>query len=249
MLVSAVVLHVTQQMCGINAVFYYSTTFFEGVIEDPAIGSLLVAGVNVGATWMAQLLMDKCPRRMLLLWSIGGMIVMSLVITCALIGMIPKTGALGGVMGFVMFFEVGLGPIPWLIVAEMFDAEYIATTMSFVCQINWACNFIVGIGKSRAVSTSPWRRGQPQPRPAPPPAHPSPGFPLLNRVAGPWTFVPFAVVLAFAQGFVWIYLPETYQRTTDEIKNEVRLPLLAESRFRAMRRDSSEPDVEDGVFW
>ena len=41
-------------------------------------------------------------------------------------------------------------------------------------------------------------------------------------MAGPWTFVPFAVVLAFAQGFVWIYLPETYQRTTDEIKNEVK---------------------------
>jgi hypothetical protein len=40
---------------------------------------------------------------------------------------------------------IGLGPIPWLIVAEMFDAKYVATAMSMACIVNWACNFLVGL--------------------------------------------------------------------------------------------------------
>ena len=43
--------------------------------------------------------------------------------------------ALLAVMGFVFFFEIGLGPIPWLIVAEMFDQKYVATAMSVSSQV------------------------------------------------------------------------------------------------------------------
>ena len=35
------------------------------------------------------------------------------------------------------WIEIGLGPIPWLIVAEMFDAKYVATAMSMACIVNW----------------------------------------------------------------------------------------------------------------
>ena len=38
------------QFCGINAVFYYSTSFFEGIIPNPAQGTTAVAFVNVVAT-------------------------------------------------------------------------------------------------------------------------------------------------------------------------------------------------------
>jgi len=37
-----------------------------------------------------------------------------------------------------------LGPIPWLIVAEMFSGKYVAAAMGVSSQLNWACNFIVG---------------------------------------------------------------------------------------------------------
>jgi hypothetical protein len=55
------------------------------------------------------------------------------------------------VMAFVFFFEIGLGPIPWLIVAEMFDNKYVATAMSVSSQVNWACNFLVRDTHARAV--------------------------------------------------------------------------------------------------
>ena len=53
--------------------------------------------------------------------------------------------ALVGVMVYVIFFEIGLGPIPWLIVAEMFEGKYVASAMSLCSQVNWACNFIIGL--------------------------------------------------------------------------------------------------------
>lgn len=51
------------------------------------------------------------------------MLVSTVVVTLSLLGMLPNVVAVFGVMTFVIFFEIGLGPIPWLIVAEMFDAK------------------------------------------------------------------------------------------------------------------------------
>lgn len=45
-----------QQLCGINAVFYYSTMFFDGLIENPLTGTTLVATVNVIATVRGHIL-------------------------------------------------------------------------------------------------------------------------------------------------------------------------------------------------
>lgn len=114
-----------QQLCGINAVFYYSTEFFTGVINDPLVGSTLVGFVNVVATYIALLLMDNTARRTLILISAGGMFVSTIFIISALLGVVPNVIALVATMSYVSFFEIGLGPIPWLIVAEMFDSKYV----------------------------------------------------------------------------------------------------------------------------
>ena len=95
---------------------------------------------------LATVLMDSNGRRKLMVISAGGMFVSTVAIIMALIGAVPKLVALGAVAGFVGFFEVGLGPIPWLIGAEMFEADQVAVAQSFACQINWFCNFIIGVG-------------------------------------------------------------------------------------------------------
>ena len=125
LLSGAVLLQAAQQLCGINAVFYYSTSFFKGTLTDPHIGTAVVAFVNVLATYLALKLMDNTARRTLLLVSAGGMLVSAAVLLPALLGSLPPVTALLAVGGFVFFFEIGLGPIPWLIVAEMFDAKFV----------------------------------------------------------------------------------------------------------------------------
>lgn len=82
--------------------------------------------------------MDTCGRRTLILWSAAGMFLCCGLTTAALLEVVPNELALLAVMGFVFFFEIGLGPIPWLIVAEMFDAKYVATAMSVSSQVRQA---------------------------------------------------------------------------------------------------------------
>jgi len=189
LVVSCLVLQISQQLCGINAVFYYSTSFFEGVIENPLVGTTIVGFVNVVATYIALLLMGTYGRRTLILWSSGGMFVCCIFIVISLLGICPKMVALVAVNLYVLFFEIGLGPIPWLIVAEMFDAKYVATAMSASCQLNWACNFIVAFV-----------------------------FPFMHEYLGAYAFVPFACVLLFTFVYALIWLPETQGTTPEELQ-------------------------------
>ncbi len=87
LLTAAIVLQMAQQLCGINAVFYYSSSFLEDTLPSPLLGSALVALVNVLATYLALVLMDYTARRTLLLISAGGMCISAGVIVAALLGM------------------------------------------------------------------------------------------------------------------------------------------------------------------
>nr|GFB97445.1 plastidic glucose transporter 4 [Tanacetum cinerariifolium]GFB97452.1 plastidic glucose transporter 4 [Tanacetum cinerariifolium] len=64
-----------QQLAGINAVVYYSTSVFRtaGVASDVA-ASALVGAANVFGTMIASSLMDKKGRKSLLMTSFSGMV-------------------------------------------------------------------------------------------------------------------------------------------------------------------------------
>lgn len=111
-----------------------------------------------------------------------------LLLTASSLGYTAKSIALAAVMLFVTFFEIGLGPIPWLITTEYFDSKYVATAMSLACIVNWGCNFLVGLL-----------------------------FPYLQQALGPYTFLPFAVVLVVTFVFTALYVTESYGRTVEEI--------------------------------
>ena len=87
------------------------------------MGTTLVDAVNVVATYIALQLTESTGRVPLMLWSLGGMLISTVVVTMTLLGYIPNIVDVFGVMTFVFFFEIGLSPIPWLIVGEMFDAK------------------------------------------------------------------------------------------------------------------------------
>lgn len=192
LVMSTLVLQVANQFSGINAVFYYSGLFFDGVIENPLVGTTLMGAINVLATYVALLLMDRIGRRTLIMWSSAGMFVSCIVIVISLNGYLSDMVALSAVAAYVCFFEIGLGPIPWLIVAELFDGKYVTTAMSVSCQLNWACNFFVGLF-----------------------------FPYINKSLGAYSFGPFAVVLLLTFLFAWLYLPETQGTTPAELQAEL----------------------------
>jgi len=46
---------------------------------------------------------------------------------------------------FVSFFEIGPGPIPWFIVAELFSQGPRPAAIALAGCCNWTCNFIIGM--------------------------------------------------------------------------------------------------------
>jgi SP family facilitated glucose transporter-like MFS transporter 3 len=76
---------------------------------------VLVGFINVIATYAALKLMDTTARRTLILLSTGGMVISTAFIIAAQAGLTYKPMALFGLMSFVGFYAIGLGPIPWLI--------------------------------------------------------------------------------------------------------------------------------------
>ena len=194
-LVVSIGLQVAQQFSGINAVIFYANSFFQDIgVANPLIGTTLVGAINVVSTGVALALMDRVGRRPLLLWSCAGMLVSAVILTAALLHWLPSASTLsvGALMCYVWFFEIGLGPIPWLIVAEMFPSQPRPTAMSLATMVNWICSFIIGIV-----------------------------FPTLQASMHNFSFVPFGCVLLASDVFTLRYVPETKGKTLEEIQKEL----------------------------
>jgi len=83
-LVIGVVMQLSQQLSGINAVFYYSTDLFisSGLTEESAKFATIGIGVIMFVMTLVSLpLMDRAGRRTLHLYGLGGMFIFSVFIT------------------------------------------------------------------------------------------------------------------------------------------------------------------------
>ncbi|XP_063215828.1 glucose transporter type 1 isoform X3 [Bacillus rossius redtenbacheri] len=201
-LVIGVVMQLSQQLSGINAVFYYSTALFisSGLTEESAkFATIGIGAIMVGMTIVSIPLMDRTGRRTLHLYGLGGMFIFSIFITISFLikeffgyvqEMIDWMSYLSVVstLSFVVFFAVGPGSIPWMITAELFSQGPRPAAMSIAVLVNWLANFLVGIG-----------------------------FPSMKTALENYTFLPFSVFLAIFWVFTYKKVPETKNKTFEEI--------------------------------
>uniref|UniRef100_A0A3B4AP19 Major facilitator superfamily (MFS) profile domain-containing protein n=1 Tax=Periophthalmus magnuspinnatus TaxID=409849 RepID=A0A3B4AP19_9GOBI len=190
-LLIAVMLQLSQQLSGINAVFYYSTGIFESAgVKQPIYATIGAGIVNVIFTIVSLFLVEKAGRRTLHLLGLGGMAVSALLMTISLLlkhVSVMSYIAILAVMLFVAMFELGPGPIPWFIVAELFSQGPRPAAMAVAGCCNWTANFLVGMS-----------------------------FPKLV-LCGPWVFLIFTAFLILFFIFTFIKVPETKGKTFDEI--------------------------------
>ncbi|XP_073957507.1 glucose transporter 1 isoform X6 [Choristoneura fumiferana] len=210
-LLIGVVMQLSQQLSGINAVFYYSTSLFtsSGLTEEAAkFATMGIGAIMVGMTLVSLPLMDRTGRRTLHLYGLGGMFIFSIFITISFLikEMIDWMSYLSVVstLSFVVFFAVGPGSIPWLITAELFSQGPRPSAMAIAVLVNWMANFVVGIG-----------------------------FPSMKTLLENYTFLPFSVFLAIFWIFTYKKVPETKNKTFEEI-----LALFRNSNGRDSFRDS-----------
>ncbi len=141
-LVLAIMLAIIQQATGVNTVMYYGAIIFAehaGASATQAIGMNVMVGlVNMGATILGLLLIDKLGRRPLLLTATGGM-ALSLVAFAAMLIYMPNDSALllAAVLGYVTFYAFGLGTGVWVCLSELFPNRIRGRAMSVANMVLW----------------------------------------------------------------------------------------------------------------
>jgi len=146
-------LAIFQQITGINTVIYYAPTIIQSAGSSSASAAILATAgigvVNVVMTIVAMWLIDRVGRRPLLLTGIAGMIV-----SLGVLGYLfhaPVHGGLAGrfavvtLMAYVAFFAISLGPIFWLLIAEIYPLQIRGQAEGTAAATNWIFNLIVSI--------------------------------------------------------------------------------------------------------
>lgn len=148
-LIVAMGLFLLQQLSGINAVIYYAPTVFElSGFNSTATQILATAGigvVNVLMTLVGMALIDRLGRRLLLLIGFAGTAVALGVIAIGAATGSEMMGklALGGLVLYIASFAIAIGPLPWVMMSEVFPLDVRALGMSVASLVNWGFNFLV----------------------------------------------------------------------------------------------------------
>jgi len=152
-LVVGVGLAILQQITGINTVIYYAPTIVEFTGVSGTTGPILTAVgagiVNVAMTLVAIRLLDRSGRRTLLLAGVSGMTVALFALGIAFLGgggsTVDSVVAIASLMVFIACFAFSLGPIFWLLNAEIYPLSVRSKAAGLGTMANWTFNFIVSL--------------------------------------------------------------------------------------------------------
>jgi SP family galactose:H+ symporter-like MFS transporter len=205
-----------QQFTGINTIIYYAPTIFKmtGVSSNAGAiyATISVGVVNVLFTIIALPLIDRWGRRPLLLTGMSLMLVslvlMTLSFNFAAHAAYLKWCALGSMLVFIAGFAISLGPIMWLIIAEIFPLEIRGFATSVMVSASWLFNFIV----AQTFLT------------------------LIHHLGQSGTFMIYAVICFLGIIFVQRKIPETKGVTLEEIENTLRENAVEGKRLTSFNR-------------
>eukprot|EP00051_Salpingoeca_urceolata_P007901 m.101574 g.101574 ORF g.101574 m.101574 type:complete len:490 (-) comp15465_c0_seq4:19-1488(-) len=178
-----------QQLSGINAIFYFSTSVFQNAgISNTRLATTMVGVLNVCLTVVTVYMVDRFGRKRLLQIGMGGMASSFGILTVSLVvsGLDKLTVAM--VMFTVVFFAVAPGPIPFLMVAEMFPPAATAAAVSASIGCNWLLNFVIGFT-----------------------------FESMADALGKYAFLPFVGSCFLFFLFCCFLVPETKQKSVPEV--------------------------------
>ncbi|MDD5173457.1 MAG: sugar porter family MFS transporter [Candidatus Omnitrophica bacterium] len=201
-LVVGIALAFFQQMTGINTIIYYAPTIFEFAgFESHKVAILATVGVgvvNVLMTVVAIWFIDRLGRKPLLYIGMTGMAI-SLGLIGLAFNMPSMTGALKtvtvlSVIFYIASFAISLGPIFWLMIAEIYPLNVRGRAMSLATVANWGFNAIVA----------------------------STFLTLTEKLGKAGTFWFYAVICAIGIAFCYFYVPETKGHSLEEIEEHLR---------------------------
>jgi sugar porter (SP) family MFS transporter len=203
LLIVGVALAIFQQIIGINTVIYFGATIlhYAGYSTNASVSEAVYLGIiNWVGAGIALVIVDRVGRRpMLLVGTVG------CCLSLITLGFFFRQGTgfehshagimgLGPVMAYLLFFEIGLGPMFWLLIAEIFPLRVKPKAMATATVANWLFNFLISYFF----------------------------LDLTKAIGKDWTFWLYAGFAACAVTFFFFRVPETKGRSLEEIERAVR---------------------------
>ena len=148
-LVVAVALFFLQQLSGINAVIYYAPEIFSHAGFDGAQTRILatagIGAVNCITTVLAVVLIDRLGRRRLLVLGFAGAAASMLLIAAAVTfpALVPSGAVIVLLLFYIASFAISIGPLPHVMMSEIFPLRARGPGMSAASISNWGFNFLV----------------------------------------------------------------------------------------------------------
>lgn len=190
-----IVLAIFSQVQGINAIMYYAPEIFKAVgtgTESAFQQTVIIGVINVLFTFVAINFVDKMGRKTLLLFGGAGMGLSLLMVGLAFQNGWTGYGLLTFILLYIACFAASYGPVTWVVISEIFPIKLRGVAMSVATFALWIAVYLV-----------------------------TQMFPILLEEAGPattfWIFCGMSLLGFF---FVWSQVPETKEKTLEEIERE-----------------------------
>lgn len=183
------------QVIGMNAVTYYGPDIFRSVgFENNTefLATSIIGSVQVVFTILAIFLIDRLGRKKLMAIGSSLMAVFMLLIGSVFFFEPANAGVLLIILiaGFTASFCGSMGPIPWIMIPEIFPNHLRAKAVGIATIFLWGANWAIGQFTPVLIN---------------------------NNMGGAFTFWMFAVINVICFIFVMTIVPETKNKTLEEI--------------------------------
>jgi len=207
------VVMIAQQMCGINIIAFYSSTIFKNAgasAKNALIASFGFGLVNFVFAWPAFYTIDTFGRRSLLLFTFPNMA--WTLLAAGLCFLIPQGQTQLGLVAlfiylFAAFYSPGEGPVPFTYSAEVFPLSHREVGMGWAVA---TCLFWASV-----LSIS---------------------FPALLAAftpTGAFGFYAGLNIIAFVM--IFLFMPETKQRTLEELDHIFDVPTTTFAKYQTTK--------------
>jgi SP family arabinose:H+ symporter-like MFS transporter len=200
------VLAILIHFSGINTVIDYAPAIFQSAgwkVEGALASTLLVGMTEFLFTILSLWFIDSYGRKPLYIVGSAGMgLCLLAMVGAVLSGHFEGSVVLILILSYLAFFAACIGPVFWTLVPEIFPNDIRGIAMTVPVLVQWVANAIVVLL-----------------------------FPYAFHVIGKAFTFGVLAVMAIAQGvFTWLYVPETKDKSLEEIEKMWSVPQEAATR-------------------
>lgn len=193
----AMLIGVTQQVTGANAIMYFAPTMMNKVglsTESSVYTSIIIGIASVISCAIGMSIIDRVGRRRMLIIGLVGC-ASSLLVLAPVYGLSSdsSTGAMMSLLlmtVFIVFQQAAVSVATWLLISEIIPTEARGLGMGLAGLALWVANWFV----AQAF------------------------LPMVDAVGGAWSFFFFAITGAIALVFTIKAVPETSGKTLAEVR-------------------------------